>query len=95
MIQRVRYDHRAYTRVRMYMYTQAASDSRFFPEKGGRVTSSPPQRCRGKGKKEEEEMICTGRAAYTETKALHMCVCVSLSVKPRANCVTSNRKKFM
>lgn len=28
-----------------------------------------------KGKNEEEEMICTGRAAYTETKA-YVCVCV-------------------
>lgn len=50
------------------------------------------------GKRKEEEMICTGRTVYIETKApcVYVCVCVclcvyvSLSVKPCASCDPQN-----
>lgn len=72
----------------MYMYTQIASDLQVSPRKRSRNIVATLSR---KEKKEEEEMICTGRAAYTETKALYMCVCVFVCVfKPRASCIPQN-----
>jgi len=73
MVQCICHDHRAYTR--MYMYTQTASDSRKREIARSRNVVVVAATLSRKGKNEEEEMICTGRAAYTETKA-YVCICV-------------------
>lgn len=77
MIQCICHDRQAYSRICMYMYTQIASDS-VEKEARGRVTLS-----RQKGKKEEEEMICTGRATYQNESTVCVNVYVFLNVKLR------------
>lgn len=82
MIQRICHDRQTYTRICMYMYTQIAPDSADFRGKRARdyVTLLPSRQ----KEKKEEEMICTGRAAYQNDGTVCVNVYIFLNVKQQS-----------